>query len=343
MVGGALLSMAALLAAIPLLDAPWLVVAAYALAMGAAAGAAPAITLLAAAGPDRNRTVARLHRFQGYGWAGGLLLGAAWIGAATALLPSLAAERLLFLACAAIGGAAGVALFRWLPGDGTPRLSRLRHLPRQPFHAFLPGVTFWAGSMRFRRLSDRFNRSLALYFLALAVFFAGFHAFFAPLPLFLVDAGAAPGAVFALYTLSSLTAATLSGAAGRLADRSDLRRLQAAALGLRGATIPVIGLVGAGAGAVAWLAATGGLFVVIGTTWAVIAVTAVGIVSGLAPDGVRGEALGAYTGISTVAGGIGGILGGVLAREAFILSFAAAGGLVLLGAGIVLALPTDTI
>lgn len=56
------------------------------------------------------------------------------------------------------------------------------------------------------------------------------------------------------------------------------------------------------------------LFLVVGLTWAVIAVTAATIVTRMAPAAIRGEALGTYAAVSAVAGGIGSLLGGALAE-----------------------------
>jgi len=80
------------------------------------------------------------------------------------------------------------------------------------------------------------------------------------------------------------------------------------------------------------------LFVVVGLTWAVIAVSAATLVTRLSPPIVRGEALGVYGALSTVASGVGSVLGGWLAAAGYGRAFAVAGGLVLAGVGVVLVL-----
>ncbi|KKF39957.1 MFS transporter, partial [Halorubrum saccharovorum] len=79
-------------------------------------------------------------------------------------------------------------------------------------------------------------------------------------------------------------------------------------------------------------------FAVIGVTWAAIAVTAAALVTRLAPPAIRGEALGAYGALVAIGGGLGGIVGGWLASFGYSITFAAAGGTVVVGAGIVAAL-----
>lgn len=83
----------------------------------------------------------------------------------------------------------------------------------------------------------------------------------------------------------------------------------------------------------------GVLFALIGVTWAVIAVTGGTIVARLAPASLRGEALGVYTALSTLAGGIGSIVGGVLANASgFVVAFVVAGAVIVVGAAIVVSL-----
>ena len=74
-------------------------------------------------------------------------------------------------------------------------------------------------------------------------------------------------------------------------------------------------------------------------TWALIAVTGGTIVTRLAPPSLRGEALGVYTALSTLAGGIGSIAGGALADAAdFAVAFGVAGAVIVVGAAVVVSL-----
>ncbi|MUV51176.1 MFS transporter, partial [Haloarcula sp. CBA1122] len=54
-----------------------------------------------------------------------------------------------------------------------------------------------------------------------------------------------------------------------------------------------------------------------------------------APSAIRGEALGIYTAVSGLASGVGSLLGGWLGGYDFLLAFAVAGALVLVGAVLV--------
>jgi MFS family permease len=71
----------------------------------------------------------------------------------------------------------------------------------------------------------------------------------------------------------------------------------------------------------------------------VIAVTATTIVTRLAPASLRGEALGVYAALGSLAGGAGSVLGGWLAADAgFTTTFGVAGALVFAGAVLIVLL-----
>jgi MFS family permease len=103
-------------------------------------------------------------------------------------------------------------------------------------------------------------------------------------------------------------------------------------LALRAVALPAVVVVNG------LLVATLPLFVLVGVTWAVIAVSAATLVTRLSPPIVRGEALGVYGALSTVASGVGSVGGGWLAASGYTRAFGAAGGLILTGAGIVVVL-----
>lgn len=351
---GTLAVVTATLALLPFVDTIALVVLGNAVVWFAFAAAAPAINLLAVVGhPERawGGRIATLNRSQGYGWAGGLVLGTAWtaVGGQLLALDVLATQRSFFVACAVGAGVATVAASRWLPPEPAvlPRPSRLaraiarsrRFSVRGATTPFAPGRLYWTTrSLHPRRFVTRFSVPLAAYYGAVLLCFAGFAAFFAPLPLFLDETGFGGEGVFALYLASSVASALLFVPAGDLADRYDVGLLNAAALAARAVALPLVAVAGfAVAGGAVGLLVMGGLFVVVGATWAVIAVTAATQVTRLAPASVRGEALGIYTALSSVAGGVGSVLGGWLAGSGYLLAFGVAGGLVGVGAVVVLA------
>lgn len=345
------------LAGPPLTDSIPVVVAANAVVWFAAGAVAPVLSLLVVAeAPEREWTdrYARLNAYQGYGWAGGLVLGVVWTAAGAAVAPQAVVQRSFFAVCV-VCAAAGTALaVRWVPVDGPTSSApsgerRARRVARAMTNARrlnLRGATFPLGFGRLywttaafhpRRFVDRFTPTLALYFGGVVLFFTGFAVFFAPLPAFLTGVGFTDGAVFGLYLVSSLGAAAFYGPAGRLLARSDLPLLQSVGLAVRGVALPAVALVGAAlATSTRGVVLTAGLFVVIGVAWALIAISASTLVTRIAPASIRGEALGVFAALAAVAGGVGSVLGGRLAAGDFGLAFGAAGALVLAGAAVIL-------
>ena len=349
----ALALVAVSIAAVPLFDRPLPVIVANGVLWFAFAAATPVLTLVAVADVEEaawSERIALLNKYQGIGWAVGLLVGTLW----TALAPRVLAADLvlpsLFVplaACAALGLLDGI---RTLPADpASPTAKpvshdRLRRALRRTnrFSVRTATFPFTVGRADFaglhpRRFVDRFTPTLAVYFLAVFCCFAGFSVFFAPLPAFLADEGFGSGGIFALYLISSLAAAAFFGATGRLTTKRDVELVQIAGLSTRGIAFPVVAVVGVALGSTTvGFGVAAVVFAVIGLTWAVIAVTAGTLVTRFAPAAIRGEALGMYAALGALAGGLGSVLGGWLAAESYLLAFGAAGGLVLSGAVIVL-------
>jgi MFS family permease len=355
-VAGSLLAVAVVLGVTPLLPTIPLVILANALLWLSFAAAGPVLTLLVVADVPEGRwntEIAGLNRYQGYGWAGGLLLGIAWSATVGRLFGPVTSQRYLFLACAAASAVAAVVLWRTMPAPSERQIRRLdrdrveqllstgRRGIRGATFRFTPTRLYWrTRSLHPDRMAERFTPTLAAYFLGVVLFFTGFSAFFAPLPLYLTGVGFSSDLVFALYLISSLGSAAFYTGAGRLSGQYDIRLLQTGALGLRSVVMPLVAVAGAAlAAGLAGVLVNGVLFVLIGISWAVIAVTAGTIVTRLAPSSLRGEALGVYTALSTLAGGIGSIAGGALANASgFVVAFGVAGGVIVAGAVIVVAL-----
>jgi predicted MFS family arabinose efflux permease len=341
------------IAVIPLTDRVTPVVLANGAIWFAFAAATPVLTLLAVADAPESawsERIALLNQYQGIGWALGLLLGAVWTGVGGRFLPPEAVIRLLFVplaVCAALGLLLGIRTLPADPGPGADRRAsgtRLRRAIRAAdrFSVRTAAFPFTVGRADFRglhprRFAERFTPALALYFLAVFCVFAGFAVFFAPLPAFLTEVGFGSDGVFALYLINGVAAAAFFGAAGRLTADRDAALLQIASLSTRAVVFPVVALVGA-----TWGAATLGFgaaavaFAVIGVTWAVIAVTGGTLVTRLSPLSIRGEALGTHAALGALAGGVGSVAGGWLAAASYGVAFGAAGGLVILGAALVL-------
>lgn len=352
---GSLLGTAAALGALPLLESVGAVLAVNAVLWFVSAAAGPVLTLLVVADAPESawpQRIASLNRYQGFGWAAGLVLGTAWLGALAPRFASpLVARRWLFWACAGITAVAAVAAQRWMPGPTDRRelgrndrrrisrtISRTHRNVKAATFVFSPNRLYWAThGVRPRRVVRRFTPRLAAYFLAVALFSTGFAAFWAPLPAFLSGAGFGGDATFGLYFATSGTSAVCYGAVGRLSSRLDLRLFQSGALGVRAASFPAVALVTAWVGIVG-AAATAGVFALLGATWAVVAVTGTALVTRLAPSSIRGEALGVHAALVAAAGGVGGLLGGWTATFGYAVAFGVAGGLVAAGAVVVAAL-----
>ncbi|WP_224449998.1 MFS transporter [Haloprofundus salilacus] len=192
--------------------------------------------------------------------------------------------------------------------------------------------------MNLDAVTDRFPSQLVRYLAAVTLCFVAFSVFFGPLPAYLTDAGYATGEIFALFVLSSVGSAVLYVRAGEMAAEHDIHLLQSGALTTRAACFPLVALVGLAVPGTTRLVVAGVLFALVGFTWAVISVTATGLVSRLASESVRGDAFGVYAALAGVGGGVGSALGGALADGiGYVYTFGAAGVLVLIGVAAVLA------
>ncbi|MDR5655807.1 MFS transporter [Halodesulfurarchaeum sp. HSR-GB] len=319
----------------------WLVVAAV----------GPVVTMLVVA--DRpesawSRQIGRVNKFQGYGWAAGLVLGTVVPLVTTRVFEPQTISRLLFFLLAGLAAASTIGAARTLPRPaGGPQSEReIRRIARlversgrgvrEATFAMSPNRIYWSTrAISPGRLRARLDSILGIYLLAAALFFTGFAMFWAPLPHLLTAVGLDAGRVFALYLVSSLGSAVLYEGVGTLADRLDVRLLQSGALLVRGLLFPLVALL-AGVGQTSLgTIMLGVLLAAIGLTWAVILVVGTTIVSRLATPGVRGEVLGSYTALGAFAGGIGSVLGGWLATFGYVVAFATAGGLVVAGAVLV--------
>ena len=343
--------------AIPALESLWLVIVVHALLWLGFAAAIPVLTLLVVSGQPEHEwsdLIARLNKFQGIGWALGLFVGFLVISAGTAVVETITAQRIFFLVCAASAGAGFLIAVRTLPPDPKPgREPTPRQLRRRVRHAAsfnVRGASFPFTPSKFdprklnpRRFAERFSRNLAVYFVAVLLVFTGFGTFFAPLPAYLDGVGYGSSEIFALYLVLNVGAAAFYGRAAGLVRRYDVVPTHVGGLLARGGALPAVAAVGAVFGGTALgLGLAGLVFVVIGLSWAVIAVTAATLVTKLSPASIRGEALGTYGALVAVGGGVGGLLGGSLASFGFALTFVVAGAFVLAGAGIVTGLNRTT-
>jgi MFS family permease len=335
------------LVVVPAVESIPVVIAANAAIWLAFAAALPVLTLLAVVGlpeAEWSDRIAALNRYQGIGWALGLLAGflVIVVGERVVGLDPRTAQRVVCLVCAAGAGIGGVVAARSLPADpvagAEPAPRRLRRAirgatrfgGRRSSFPFTPRRVDVCG-LHPRRFVRRFTPQLAVFFFAVVLAFVGFGAFFAPLPAYLAGVGLGSDGVFGLYLALNVAAAGFFGAAAALSARYGAMTVHAVGLAVRSVAFPAVVAVGG-------LAPTVAVFVAIGLAWAAIAVTSGMLVTRLSPAIVRGEALGVYSALSSVASGIGGVLGGWIAATGYRIAFAVAGGSVLVGAAVVLVL-----
>lgn len=353
---GTLGTVALALGTIPLLRSVTAVIVANAALWLVVAAVAPVLTMLLVADVPESRwneRIGRLNTFQGYGWAGGLVLGTVWPLVGVHLVGAAAATRGLFWILAGCAAAVALAAARSLPRpdadtrEPTERqvrriarlLSRSGRGVKGSTFVFAPNRLYWTTrSIHPRRLRERLTPALVTYLVAVGLMFAGSAAFWAPLPLFLSELDVSTGGIFGLYLVSSVASAVLYGPAGRMASRYDVRILQSAAIAARGIIFPLVALVGVLGSLAVTFGITAVALAAVGLTWAVIAVLGTAIVVRLAPSSIRGEALGVYTALAALAGGVGGLLGGWVAGIDYRLGFGIAGGLVVLGGLLVFSL-----
>jgi MFS family permease len=326
----------------PLLSSPSQLVVANATLWFVVSAAVPVLNLVVVEGVGKSEwdgRIARLNAVQGYGWLTGLLIGTAWTGLAPLLdvAPVLAQRGLL--AGFGVLAAVSVLLFtRFYPAPPATSAERFvrsyrrltrngvkagRHLRAIPYG---PTRVYWEiRALGPGRLRTRFSDPLLGYLAAATLFSAGFSVFWGPMPAHLVDIGHSDGVVFLLFLVGTMGSTVSYGRVATLTARFAPARLQLAALGIRAFLF-------VGTALVAGVLLIGSAFVVIGVTWAVIAVTTTGIVTRLASERVRGEALGMVAALSGLGSGIGNAVGGALASVAGpFVAFAVAAAVVVLG------------
>lgn len=318
---------ALVLLVLPVIRSVPLLIGANAVLWFVIAAAAPVLTLLVVDGRPSGAWEARiatLNTYQGYGWVLGLLGGAVWIPAASRYLGPAFGLRTLFWVAAVASGVGMIVAWRWLPPE--PRVDSARVANRTDVMARLdrgagryvrsvPFATtrlYWALRwIRRNRVRDHLDRDLQAYLGAVVLFSIGFAAFWAPLPVYL-RADFANHQIFWLFLATNLAAAIFYERVVNWIARFGPRRLQIGALGGRALLFPLVGLITIPLPLVLDLPVLLIAFGLIGLTWAVLAVTATGLVTRLAGQ-ARGQALGLYTALAGLGGAVGSLLGGVVA------------------------------
>jgi len=299
------------------------------------AATVPSSTMLIMEHTPKERWGAAIGLFtkvSGVGWMLGMALGAAFFALSPLVMPLGLAMRASLLLCAAMSAASWALSQAWIEEPET-RLERrwffkdalamrtwvferARVLPSVMLYVFSPRVL-----RKVRRLfPGGWGRELDLYLLSSFILFAGIQVFYVPFPVMLSKELRLDSAkIFIVYLVGSLTAAAMYTWAGREVDRLGNRESQLIAWGARAVIFPSFAVALllmawghpelAFASVLALNASTGVFFTIVsvaGTTTA----------TELAPDYIRGEAVGAYNAVIGVGMIVGGFAGGAIAAAA---------------------------
>ena len=288
--------------------------------LGAASAPVGAVLVMeTAAREDWPGRLAFMSQLAGVGYIVGLSIGAVWLAFGPTLLGVMSAMRGLFVIGASLGLLAGLLAGLWLQEpkehlerrsvhllDALFRIERVKFLPMRMLHYL---------DFRNRRAS-RFPRPLRTYLACVFLLFSGFTAFYGFFPILLQEAyGLSESAVFAVYIASQVASVTAYLRVGRwVRDRGGRRTQMYASLG-RTVLFPsflVVGLL-----PLSPLAVLAGILLLhagVGLCWALINVSGSTLVSDLAPEDARAEAMGAYNAVQGFGSILGPLLGGFTAE-----------------------------
>ena len=266
--------------------------------------------------------LALLSRVGGIGWVAGLSLGVAWLAVGSVPLTEMGAMRSLFVVGAVLSGVAGVLGAVWLrePAvkverrdvalvDFHPRIERVKFLPMRLLYFIDPRPR--------PGRSARLPRPLRVYLGSVFLLFTGFTAFYAFFPIFLKEAyGFGSADIFAVYIASHVASAVAYGSVARWIASRGSRPMQVYASLARGALFPsFLALAILPFPVLVRFPLALVLHAGIGLCWAVLNVAGNTLVSKLAPERGRAEALGAYNATQGVGSIAGPLLGGFAAQS----------------------------
>lgn len=331
---------------IPVVSSVWVLVGVNSVIWFFVAAAAPVLTLLVVEGMPEDRwdsRIALLNAFQGYGWVAGLILGTVWLPFGGLFFDADTAQRVLFWGCSAISFIAIPLAVRRVPQKTTVDVLDIVNNPVFLGRIFrgggryirtVPFATtrlYW-GIQGYRSGAFRLelSRRFVVYLGVVLLFSTGFGVFWGPLPVFL-HSFFTDQRVFLLFLAANVSSAVFYTRIGRWTEIWDSGKLQSRALLARVVLFPLVGIVTVSIPTDYLLVVLLGIFCGIGFTWAIIAVTATGMVTRLAGSS-RGNGVGLYVALTGFGGGIGSITGGWIAGWlGFYSVFGVASVLVLLG------------
>ena len=286
------------------------------------AASAPVGAVLVMETSERKQWPGRLafiSQLTGVGYIVGLSVGVVWLAVGPVLLGTVTAMRGLFGIGAALGLLSGLLAGMWLKEprehlerrsirlvDNLFRIERVKFLPMRMLHYL---------DFRNHRAA-RLSRPLRAYLACVFLLFSGFTAFYGFFPILLQQVyGLSESAVFAVYIASQVGSVTAYLRVGRWVQERGSRRTQLYASLGRTVLFPaflVFVLVPLSPSAILV-----GLLVLhagVGLCWALINVSGSTLVSDMAPEDGRAEAMGAYNAVQGFGSILGPLLGGFAAE-----------------------------
>jgi MFS family permease len=289
--------------------------------LGAASAPVGAVLVMETTEHDRwpNR-LAFMSQLTGVGYIVGLTVGAVWLSLGPAFVGGESAMRGLFVIGAALGLLSGILAGMWLREPKTFLDRKTIHLVDNLFRVervkFLPMRMLHYLDFRNHHRAARFSPPLRTYLACTFLLFSGFTAFYGFFPILLQQVyGFSNPEVFAVYVASQAASVTAYLRVGRwVRDRGSRRTQLYASLG-RTVLFPsflAIGFLSLSPTAI--LVGVLLLHAGVGLCWALINVSGSTLVSDLAPDEGRAEAMGAYNAVQGFGSILGPLLGGFVAE-----------------------------
>ncbi len=289
--------------------------------LGAASAPVGAVLVMETTPHDQwpNR-LAFMSQLTGVGYIVGLSVGAMWLIVGPAFVGGESAMRGLFVIGAALGLLSGLLAGIWLQEptaflerrsihimDNLFRVERVKFLPMRMLHYL---------DLRNHRRAPHLSRSLRLYLVCVFLLFSGFTAFYGFFPILLQQVyGFSSPEVFAVYIASQVASVTAYLRVGRwVRDRGSRKTQLYASLGRTVLFPSFLAISFLSASPTAILVLILFLHAGVGLCWALINVSGSTLVSDLAPENGRAEAIGAYNAVQGFGSILGPLLGGFAAE-----------------------------
>jgi MFS family permease len=294
------------------------------------AGPVPAASMLVMEHTTKDKwgeALAKYTRLEDIGWTSGMAIGVAFVAILPMFIGTESSLRSLFMLCVVAATVSWILaiIFVKEPHEKLDRehlmkelhklkigvTTRVRHMAHGHVHHAAPHHIARA------RKKEGWHRQLDVYLLATFVVFLGIEVFFTPFPVMLEEElGFTDTQIFlAFFFISAVTVVGYSWA-GKFIDRKGNRKAQLLAWGLM---IPVfaltvLSLLSTALGyPVLVIVIMFGAIVVGGIAFTIINIAGTTTASEIAPEKVRGEAVGAFNAMMGVGAIVGGVLGGAIA------------------------------